>query len=159
MIGGANEIRTHDLCSAIAALSQLSYGPFAPIYSHGASPVKASRCRASCRFFPGAVCVLPPIADLEACRLGALPLGAGERLGLFVRAIKKTDHAAESFGLALLRRFKEEENRRAVRIRIIECEKSRLTSGMAIASAAMGQEGFVAISPERAVDRFKALRR
>ncbi len=26
--GGANEIRTHDLCSAIAALSQLSYGPF-----------------------------------------------------------------------------------------------------------------------------------
>jgi hypothetical protein len=25
--GGANEIRTHDLCSAIAALSQLSYGP------------------------------------------------------------------------------------------------------------------------------------
>ena len=28
MDGGANEIRTHDLCSAIAALSQLSYGPF-----------------------------------------------------------------------------------------------------------------------------------
>ena len=27
LIGGANEIRTHDLCSAIAALSQLSYGP------------------------------------------------------------------------------------------------------------------------------------
>ena len=26
-IGGGNEIRTHDLCSAIAALSQLSYTP------------------------------------------------------------------------------------------------------------------------------------
>ncbi len=25
--GGADEIRTHDLCSAIAALSQLSYSP------------------------------------------------------------------------------------------------------------------------------------
>src|SRR5271167_3275188 len=87
---------------------------------------RQARCRGSCGFFPGAVCVLPPIADLEACRLGALPLGAGDRLGLLVRVIKKTDHAAESFGLALLRRFKEEENRRAVRVRVIEeCEKSR----------------------------------
>ncbi len=36
--GGANEIRTHDLCSAIAALSQLSYGPFR---SHLVAPCKS----------------------------------------------------------------------------------------------------------------------
>src|SRR6516164_10029258 len=69
--GGANEIRTHDLCSAIAALSQLSYGPFAPIYPHGASPVKASRCRPSRRFLPRAAPILPPVANLEAQGLGA----------------------------------------------------------------------------------------
>ena len=49
--GGADEIRTHDLCSAIAALSHLSYSPGARGCTSGDSPCQQGR---RCRFPPQA---------------------------------------------------------------------------------------------------------
>src|ERR1700759_4517548 len=80
--GGAEGSRTPDLCSAIAALSQLSYGP-APAATHSDAPVAMQRRLDAAKKAPG------------ACRDGATgaqggPRGASEWRGPSMSSERRT---------------------------------------------------------------------
>ena len=182
--GGANEIRTHDLCSAIAALSQLSYGPFRSHLVAGRDTCQGKRVRAFQRnlgrelsdrlrqchgrlrpreitpdFAPRAALILPPVARLEAGGLCAFPFAARQSLRLLVAVIEKADDARESPGS--LSSAVSKRNSASARLGSRRRASGTRAGGSASPSRAVAvrQKGFVAISPERGVDGVEPLGR